>query len=1014
MRKFIMLLSLFVMGSLMLQAQTITVKGRVTSKSDGSSLPGVTVKVKEVPGKGTITDVNGDYSIAVDAKHTLEFSFVGMQPISVKVEGKSVINVEMVEAITKLDELVVVGYGVRKKSLLTTAISQVSSEEIVKAQPLRVEQALQGKTAGVQIIPNSGQPGDRLTVRIRGTGTTGDADPLFIVDGMPVGGIDYLNPNDIESVEIMKDAASTAIYGARGANGVVMITTKKGKEGKIKVEYDFTHSTSNIWRKMAVLNVKEYTMIMNEAYANDNSPIPFPKADSLVAALGNGTDWQEEILYKNAPSVNHQITISGGSNNSRYYSSFSYANVNGTIAKDKSNYERYTFRVNSDHKSGILTYGNNLTYVQKITRGIDPNSEYSSPLTKAVNMDPITPVKEPDGSWGKSKYASQEIVNPVGFISILNSQWKEDKLVGDVWGQIEPFKGLRIRSSFGIDLANGFSRSFTPVYDLGGNVKTSVSEASATQNRWFTWQNENVISYTSAFKENHHYTVMAGMTANSYRHDYVGGRKTNLLFNDFEHAFINNGTDEESYRAWGGAEEHALLSYFGRLNYDFKNKYLFEGVLRADGSSNFGTNNRYGYFPAFSAGWIMSEEEFMAGVPGLSYLKLRAGWGQNGNEAIGAFRYTSLIGAGARYTFGSGEVIYTGSVPTGIANPDLKWETSEQTNIGFDARFLDDRLSLGFNWYRKMTKDLLVVAPIPAFIGNGAPAINGGSVKNTGVEIELGLKGKMRDIKYDLMLSGGYNKNTMVSINNEEGKLYGAGVHSMNNICMAIVGEPIAFFWGYKTAGVFQNQAEIDNYKASNGQVIQPNAKPGDLKFVDLNDDGVIDNKDRTNIGNPYPDVTLGLNFSAEYHGFDFNMFWYGAFGQEIFNGTRRFDLPMSNWSAWILDRWTGEGTSDRIPRVTIADPNQNFIRPSDLYVEDGSFVRLKNITLGYTLPTSLSQKVKIERLRVFISANNLLTFTGYSGFDPEIGANWALDVGIDRNVYPQPRTITFGFNCSL
>jgi len=1013
MRKFLMLLSLFVMGSLMLQAQTITVKGRVTSKSDGSPLPGVTVKVKEVPGKGTVTDVNGDYSLAVDAKHTLEFSFVGMTPVSVKVEGKTVINVEMEEAITKLDELVVVGYGVRKKSLLTTAISQVSGDEIVKAQPLRVEQALQGRTAGVQVIPLSGQPGDRMTVRIRGAGTTGDADPLFIVDGMPVGGIDYLNPNDIESVEIMKDAASTAIYGARGANGVVMITTKKGKKGRMKVDYDFSYSMSNIWRKVAVLNVKEYTMIMNESYANDGAPIPFPNADSLVSALGAGTDWQEEILYKNAPAVNHQVSISGGSDNSHYYSSFSYSNVNGTIAKDKSNYERYTFRANSDHQSGILTYGNNITFTHKITKGISPNDQYGGPLTKAVNMDPITPVKEADGSWGKSQYASQEIVNPVAAISVLNSNWKEDKLVGDVWGQIEPMKGLRIRSTFGIDLANGFSRNFTPIYNLGGNVFTTVSEASASQDRWFTWQNENTISYTSSFKENHHYTVLAGMTANNYRHDYVGGRKTNLIFDDFEHAYINNGTDEESYRAWGGAEEHALLSYFGRINYDFKGKYLFEGVIRADGSSNFGPNNRYGYFPAFSAGWLMSQEDFMAGVPGLSYLKLRAGWGQNGNESIGAFRYTSLIGSGARYTFGSGEVITPGAVPTGIANPDLKWETSEQTNIGFDARFFDDAMTLGFNWYRKLTKDLLVVAPIPALIGNGAPAINGGSVKNTGVEIELGYKGKMRDLKYDVMLSGGYNKNNMESINNSEGKLYGAGVHGMNNVCMAIVGEPIAFFWGYKTAGVFQNQAEINAYQ-KDGQLIQPNAKPGDLKFVDLNNDGMIDDKDRTNIGNPYPDVTLGLNFNAEYRGFDFSMFWYGAFGQEIFNARRRNDLVMSNWYAEVLNRWTGEGTSNTFPRVTIADPNQNFNRPSDLFIEDGSFVRLKNLTIGYTLPESMSRKVKIERLRLFITANNLLTFTGYTGFDPEIGANWALDVGIDRNVYPQPRTIMFGFNCSL
>ncbi|HNT42638.1 MAG TPA: SusC/RagA family TonB-linked outer membrane protein, partial [Tenuifilaceae bacterium] len=523
-------------------------------------------------------------------------------------------------------------------------------------------------------------------------------------------------------------------------------------------------------------------------------------------------------------------------------------------------------------------------------------------------------------------YAAQEVVNPVAFLSVLHSDYTENKLVGNVWGELELVKGLKVKSNFSIDYANGNSRTFTPVYDLGGNIKTLVSEASVTENRWFTWQNENTLSYSNQI-DLHSFTAMVGMTANKYHHEFVGGRKTDLLFDDFEHAWINNGTDEESYRAWGGADEHALLSYFARVNYNFNEKYLLEAVLRADGSSNFGSNNRFGYFPAFSAGWILSKEDFLQGFTPLSFLKVRAGWGRNGNEAIGAFKYTSIIGSGSKYTFGSDEVITVGSNPSGIPNPDLKWETSEQYNIGIDSRFFNERLNFTLDLYNKKTKDLLVVAPIPGYIGNAAPTVNGGTVTNKGVELELGYKTSINKLDVDVSLSGAYNKNEVTDINNAEGKIYGAGLAvGMSNICMMQEGFPIAYFWGYKTAGVFQNEAQILSYISSDSTVIQPNAKPGDLIWVDKNDDGKIDDNDRMLIGNPYPDFTAGLNVNLAYRNFDFNMFWYGAFGQDIFDGTRRYDLPMSNWNASVLDRWTGEGTSNSNPRVTIADPNKNYV----------------------------------------------------------------------------------------
>jgi len=997
-----------------LSAQEITVTGTVISASDGIPLPGVSVTVKANPSIGTATGIDGRYSIKVDANATLLFSFVGMETKEMPVNGQTIINVSMVEATQVLDELVVVGYGIQKKSLLTSSVAKVGSDEIAKTNPLRVEQALQGKTAGVQIISNSGQPGDGLTVRIRGIGTNGTSDPIYLVDGMPVGGIDYLNPNDIESVQVLKDASATAIYGARGANGVVLITTKSGSKGKMAVTYDYSFGLQNAWRKVSLLDASEYALIMNESYANDNAAIPFADVASLIDTVGSGTDWLDELFYKNAPVQNHQFSVSGGNDNSSFYSSFSYTTQDGIVAKGKSNYERYTYRINSNHQYGKFGFGNNLSYSNKKNRGIDPNAEFGGPLAKAVNMDPLTPVKYADGTWGVSSYAAQEVVNPVAFLSVLHSDYTENKLVGNVWGELELVKGLKVKSNFSIDYANGNSRTFTPVYDLGGNIKTLVSEASVTENRWFTWQNENTLSYSNQI-DLHSFTAMVGMTANKYHHEFVGGRKTDLLFDDFEHAWINNGTDEESYRAWGGADEHALLSYFARVNYNFNEKYLLEAVLRADGSSNFGSNNRFGYFPAFSAGWILSKEDFLQGFTPLSFLKVRAGWGRNGNEAIGAFKYTSIIGSGSKYTFGSDEVITVGSNPWGIPNPDLKWETSEQYNIGIDSRFFNERLNFTLDLYNKKTKDLLVVAPIPGYIGNAAPTVNGGTVTNKGVELELGYKTSINKLDVDVSLSGAYNKNEVTDINNAEGKIYGAGLAvGMSNICMMQEGFPIAYFWGYKTAGVFQNEAQILSYISSDSTVIQPNAKPGDLIWVDKNDDGKIDDNDRMLIGNPYPDFTAGLNVNLAYRNFDFNMFWYGAFGQDIFDGTRRYDLPMSNWNASVLDRWTGEGTSNSNPRVTIADPNKNYVNVSDFYVHNGSYLRLKNLTLGYTIPTTISQKVKIQRMRVFMSVSNLLTFTSYKGFDPEIGAKSALDVGIDRNIYPQSRTFMFGVNLNF
>lgn len=997
---FLLMLFLFPVFS-----QQMKISGTITDANDGVALPGVSVIVKGTR-TGTVSNIDGQYTVNAPEDGTLVFSFIGYKTQNVPINGRNEIDVALEVATEEINEIVVVGYGTQKKSLVTGSIAKVDAEEITAQSNLRVEQSLQGRTAGVTITSTSGQPGEALTVRVRGISTTGNSDPLYVVDGFPVGGIDYLNPGDIESIEVLKDAAAASIYGARGANGVVLITTKQGEEGNFEIAYDGYYGVQNAWKKLPLLNASEYAMIMNEASANAGQPVIFEQTDTL----GAGTDWQDEIFYPNAPIFNHQISFKGGNDHSRFSSAFSYFSQDGIIGKDKSNYERYTYRINSDHEFGNLTFGNNAAFAHIRKSGIEPNMEWGQPLASALNIDPVTPVTYQDGDWGVSPYIAQEIVNPVAQLSTINQKYRVNKLVGNLFAQYEFIEGLKFKSSLGIDLAYGGNDNFTPVYELNPSVENQHSKASKDLTYWFTWQWENVLTYEKTIND-HNVGLMAGTTMLEHRGEDLGGSKQDLIFDEFGNAYINTGTNEESEQAWGGAWHSALLSYFGRVNYAFKDKYTFTGVFRADGSSKFGENNRFAFFPSFSAGWIVSRESFLADNPTLNFLKLRLSWGQNGNQEIGDYQYTSVIESNAYYTLGSDQTMTVGSRPQRIPNPDLKWETSEQIDIGLDFGFFNNRLTATIDYYVKKTKGLLVEAPIPGYVGNNAPIVNGGDVENKGIELELGFKNTKGGIHYNINVSGAYNKNEVTAIDNAEGIIHGAGVATtMNDVCRAEVGYPIGYFWGYETDGVFQNQTDINGY-AKGDELIQPFAEPGDLKFIDQNDDGVIDEKDRTMIGNPTPDFSGGVSLGLNWKGFDFYAFIYTALGHDIYNGIRRYDLPMSNWSAGVLERWTGEGTSNEHPRVTLADANQNYSRPSDFYVESGSYVRLKTLTLGYTVPKILMQKIGVSKVRLYVTGQNLLTFTDYTGFDPEIGARGALDIGIDRGIYPQARTILGGIN---
>jgi TonB-dependent starch-binding outer membrane protein SusC len=1002
----LMKLTLLVVISLFFSTEVFgqNVKGTVTSADDHSELPGVSI-INQSTGKGTITDVNGKYSIQVSSGDSLLYTFMGMQPVKVVYNGEPEINIAMESSVLEVDELVLVGYSYQKKSVVTGAIASLKSEDINKTANLRVEQALQGKVAGVQIASTSGQPGEDVTVRIRGTGTTGDSDPLYIIDGFPSGSIDYLSPSDIKSIEILKDAASASIYGARGANGVVLIQTKTGDAGKMQVDYNMYYGLQNPTKKVELLDARKYAVIMNEAANNAGRPRIFENLDTL----GEGTDWQEEIFYRNAPIQEHQLGISGGSENSMYSSSISYFGQDGIVGKGKSNFERYSFRMNTDQNSDKFTYGTRLYYAHIKKTGIEPNLEFGQPLAGALNIDPITPVKNEDGSWGESPYVAQEIVNPVAQLDIIYKWYKLDKIVGSIYGELEPVKNLKLKSSFGIDYAYDVDKNYQPVYRLNSTVRNDVSSVGKTMHRWFTWNWENTVKYNLAVSK-HNITGLAGYSMSEHKGEDLSGGKEGLVVDSPDKAYINLAKNEDSDASSGGAWQSALMSYFGQLHYAYDEKYLLTFTIRSDGSSRFGPENRFATFPSVSAGWIISNEDYFP-FNQINFMKLRLSWGQNGNQEIGDYKYTSLIIANSNYYWGIPPVLHSGAQPENVPNPEIKWETSEQTNAGVDLRFFENKFNLTVDWYKKTTKGLLVEAPIPGYIGNYSPTINAGNVKNTGIELEMGYKNKIDHFSYSVNYNISYNKNEVTYIGNTEGIIHGAGVGtSMSDVCRAEVGYPIAYFWGYETDGVFQTDAEIQAYNVD-GELIQPLARPGDLKFKDTNGDGSITDEDRVMIGNPNPDVLTGLNIALEYKGFDLNIFTQGAFGYQIFKGMRRNDLTMANYSTTVMDRWLGAGSTNDHPRVTLNDQNGNFTKPSDFFIEDASYVRIKNVQFGYTFNKNMARYLFMQSLRIYLSAQNLFTFTKYTGYDPEIGARETLDVGIDRGVYPHARIFMVGAN---
>ena len=995
------------------------ISGKVTA--DGQALPGVSILVKGTS-NGVATDVEGNFSVEVSSTDVLVVSYIGYTTQEIPVGNKTQLNINLQEDAKALEEVVVIGYGVQQKKLVTGATAQVKGEDIQKQSTTDALQALQGQAPGVQIASTSGQPGESLRVIVRGLGTIGNAGPLYVVDGVLTGDISYLNPADIQSIDVLKDAASAAIYGSQAANGVVLITTKSGKAGQpAQITFDTYVGVQNVARKADLLNSTEYATIMNESAVNSGG-LPY-FTNEQIAAMGTGTNWTDQLFVKDALTQNYSLGAQGGSETSTFSTSLSYTGQEGIVGgKDLSNYERYNFRVNSEHSfyNDIVKLGEHLNFAYIQNNGVGVGNQYNNSLRAAFNTSPFVPMYDDEGNFydnSNSTWNTGE-ANPYAQMVYGNQNRRNNqRLVGDVYVVVEPIKNLRFRTSFGIDYGASEYRSYTPIYRLSAYAFNDFSRVSQSlsKGRSLIW--DNLLSYNFNYKQDHSFEIMAGTSSFQRDGSNISGGNINLVIADLEHAYLTNATntDGTTISLTGDPyDQDRRMSYFGRLNYNFKETYLLNATLRADGSSRFAKSSRWGYFPSVSAGWVMSNESFLASTENwLSYFKLRGSWGQVGNQNISFFQYLAPVTfSNTNYIFGSAEGVLTpGAYPSRLGNEDLKWETSEQTNFGVDARFLNNKLTMNFDWYKKTTKDWLIAAPILATAGADAPFINGGNVQNTGVELGLSYSNNLGEFNYTVGVNGAYNKNRVGDIPTADGIIHGETNQLFDNsleFYRAQSGYPIGYFWGLKTDGIFQTEEEVASYRTTEGEIIQPNAAPGDVRYVDLNNDGVINELDRTEIGNPNPDVTFGITLSGNYKAFDFSFLASGVAGNQLVQSYRNQANQFANYTSAILDRWHGPGSSNTIPRVTL--DNRNWTNFSDLYIHDGDFLRISNITVGYDFG-KLHTKSYLKQVRLYASVQNLYTFTKYEGMDPEIGYTQGFSSGIDLGYYPRPRTMLIGAN---
>ena len=970
-------------------AQQITVQGVVKDQT-GETVIGASVMEKGTT-NGTITGIDGDFSLNMSSNGTLVVSFVGYKTQEVQVKGQKQLQVVLSEDAEMLDEVVVIGYGTMKKSDLTGAVSSIGNKDIKDYPVSNLGQAIQGKISGVQIV-DAGKPGDNVSIKIRGLGSINNCDPLVVIDGVPTDlGLSSLNMADVERLDVLKDASATAIYGSRGANGVVMITTKRGTEGKGKLAVSANYSFQNATNVPSLLNAAQYAELSNDMMVNSGRN-PNPEWAN-PSELGAGTDWMDELL-RTGVMQNYTVSYSGGNEKSHYYVSGGFLDQSGIVKSV--NYRRFTFQSNSDAQ--VLKW---LKFSNNITFSADTKKSGSYNIGDALKALPIYPVKNEDGSWsgpdGNSEwYGSTR--NPIGPTELNKSQTDGYNFLANLTAELTFTKWLKFKSTFGYDAKFWFIDNFTPKY----NWKPTPTEETSrykSDNKSFTYLWDNYFLFDHTFAEKHRVGLMAGMSAQWNTNDYLNAQKNVFMFDNVHE--MDNG--EEMYAIGGNETEWALLSYMARVNYSYEDRYLLTATIRRDGSSRFGKKHRWGTFPSVSVAWRASQEKWFPKNDYINDLKVRAGYGVTGSQAsVGNYSYLASYNTSV-YPFGISSGNQTALVSSTLANPYIHWEEVAQTNIGFDASLFNSRVMFSFDAYLKETRDMLVKASIPitsGFEDTTTTYTNAGKVRNQGIEMSLHTINLTGELGWETNLTATYNKNKIKDLNSDV-PYY---INQINNSYVTMLAKdyPINVFYGYVTDGIFQNQSEVNTH------AVQPGAEPGDIRFRDLNNDGVINDSDRTVIGNPNPSWLFSMNNSLSYKGFELSVFLQGIAGNKIYNANNIDNTGMAaayNQTTDVLKRWQGEGTSNSMPRAVFGDPNQNT-RVSDRFVENGSYLRLKNITLSYTFPKQWLQKAQIENARLSLSCENVATITGYSGFDPEVGIN-----GIDQNRYPISRTFSLGLN---
>ena len=1038
------------------QAQTaVQVKG-VVLDSNGEPIMGAAVIEVGTQGNGTVTGADGSFTLSVTRGAKIRISYVGYKTVTMTPVAGRTTNITLEEESEMLNDVVVVGYGTQQKKLVTGATTHVTSENIEAVNAVDAFGALQSLASGMNIVMSSGQPGEGYKVTIRGMGTAGSNTPLYVVDGVPGANIEDLSPNDIESIDILKDAASSAIYGARASNGVILVTTKKGKVGRLQVSFDGYIGWQNPnTNDVTPLNAKQYMEINDLAYtiqgvATYDWATLIPKQYAqIMNGTWNGTNWLEETTIDNAPMHNASLTISGGNDQSRFALGFTKYHQTGTLgAPADPKFDRYTVRMNSDYSlikskgRDILKIGENITFSATDKRGVSVGGIYGNSIRNLLAMSPLLPAYNDNGEL--YEYAdiladgwdfSAEMANPLAQMKYNNGNGynKGWRLQTNFFLEFSPIKDLTWRTSAGWLYRHRESRSYTPVYELSAKSSNPNDDISQSQSYSIRWSLENTLNWKKSFGL-HNIDALLGQSVEKWGYgNGVSVTNSNSLFpGSFDHAYIANANVvDPAYTSIGGSPESqgSLASFFGRVNYNYNETYLLSLVLRADGSSNFARGKRWGYFPSVSAGWVMTNESFMESTKSwLDFLKIRASWGQNGNCNISNFQYLATIAFDDPYYFDSKDNPGLGAYPNILPNEDVKWETSEQLDLGFDMRFLNSRLGFSFDWYKKTTKDWLVVAPMLLSYGTGAPYINGGDIENKGYEIQLSWNDKIgKDFKYGITANFSHNKNEVTRLANSEGIIHGGSNAIAQNTAELYrlqVGYPIGYFWGYEMEGIIQNEADLQDYIDRNCSGDKANSlqgaslQPGDVKFVDYNGNGKIDtgDADKTMIGDPNPDYTVGLNITVAYKGFDLGINGYGSFGQQVAKSYRQFsDHPDDNYCTDVYTKyWTGEGSTNEYPRFSDGK-TANMSEISRVWIEDADFFKISRISFGYDFK-KLYSKLPVQKCRLYVSLNNFICFTGYSGMDPEVGfgtgTSWAS--GIDCGYYPSSRSFQVGMNVNF